>query len=347
MSRICFMLFVGFVSTLGIAQSFIRIPADNNLIEIRGALNLTKCRDSVVINRFSYGFLKNNTSTIKTLNANTQSGIVVAFKSNSPTTKVHFIKRNDSENRELILAIYKNNSFWAYSKGSTTITLQSDSKKLTDWKIVLPVFYGLHFAGIEIENGSKMYATAKTKKPTYIAIGNSITHGVGLKGVASDKTYPYVLADFMGWELYNLAVGGSKITPSIADETKAIQANTISVLWGYNDWNTGKSIMGDVIPRYKELLVKLRTIQPRAIIYCILPTATKTLQPRTGEFSYSIDTLRNAQRRVVNKLIDNGDKRFVIVEGGELTTTEDLSDDVHLNNQGAKKIAQGIFQIAK
>jgi hypothetical protein len=53
MSRISFMLFVCFVSTLGIAQSFIRIPADNNLIEIRGALNLTKCPDSVVINRLN------------------------------------------------------------------------------------------------------------------------------------------------------------------------------------------------------------------------------------------------------------------------------------------------------
>jgi hypothetical protein len=78
-----------------------------------------------------------------------------------------------------------------------------------------------------------------------------------------------------------------------------------------------------------------------------MPTTTTTLKPDNGGATTSIDTLRNTERRAVNELIDAGDKKLYIIEGGLLTTTADLNDAVHLNNNGAKHLANGLIDFIR
>jgi hypothetical protein len=116
----------------------------------------------------------------------------------------------------------------------------------------------------------------------------------------------------MDWRLYNLAVGGSRITRLIADQTTAVQADMISIPWGFNGWNLNRD-MDELGSDYKNLIVRLRSYHPNAYIYRIMPIATTRLSPAYGGSPIYglIDTLRKTERRVVKSLIAKGDKKCI------------------------------------
>jgi lysophospholipase L1-like esterase len=324
------------------------IPANDPNIVIKGAMYLTSNADSVIIDRHSNEFLTKASDYFSRSNSRTQSGVIISFKTSSPKLKVNFRVRVDGARSELRFAVYRDKLFIGYVTSLLlTMNAVADNKNATTWDIVLPYSYGVTFKSIELlENYSIETPDVDTQKK-YIAIGNSITQGRGQSSVASEGTYPFILAKAMDWQLYNLGVSGSKITDMIADDTKPIKADVITILWGYNDWNNSKNIVADVIPRYKLLISKLRSYHPTATIYCIMPTTTTTLKPDNGGATASIDTLRNTERRAVNEFIDAGDKKLYVIEGGLLTTTADLNDAVHLNNNGAKHLANGLIDFIR
>lgn len=328
------------------AQLLVKINANDPLIEIKGAQYLTKTADSVIINRHSEEFFPLVSGYFLEARAKTQSGVVVRFKTNSPQLRVHFKKRNDAEYRELTFAVYKNKQFSEYIANSYQLNLNSGTTDAVTWEIVLPYFHGVHFAGLELETGYSLFAPDEENKKKYIAIGNSITHGTGQTKAASDATYAFLFARAMNWELYNLAVGGSRIHEQIAEETKELNVHAISILWGYNDWVQGREIMSSVMPRYRLLLENLRKYHPDAYIYCLMPTFTTSVKPNSGNDA-PIDTLRNSQRRIVREMIAAGDNRLVIVEGGNINNSSDLTDKAHLNNEGARKVADYLISTAR
>jgi hypothetical protein len=328
------------------AQTYVKVNANNSNILITGARHLTKTADSVVINRHSADFFPLTTGYFLQPRARTQTGVVVSFKTTSPLITVNFKKRSDAEYRELTFAVYKNKQFNGYITNTYQLNLSSGTTDTVTWEIVLPILHGVHFTGIELESGHTLLEPTIENKKKYIAIGNSITHGTGQTNAASDATYAYLFAKAMNWELYNLAVGGSRIHEQIAEETKGLDVHAISILWGYNDWIQGREIVASVMPRYRLLLTNLRKYHPNAYIYCIMPTYTTSLKPNSGNDA-PIDTLRNTERRVVRELITQGDNRLVIVEGGNINNSSDLSDPVHLNNQGARKLSDYLISTAR
>jgi len=337
-------LIVSFVCISGLhAQTLKLLPANDPNIVFRGVLYPIKTDTSVILNRHSLDFFTKTVGYFAIPAGRTQTGIVVSFKTASPTVNVNFTKRTDSDLIELVFAVYRNKVFLG-NYTSLKLNLFSSSTTPTNWDIVLPIRYGVNFNGVEIENSYSLLPVEPENKKTYIAIGNSISHGTGQTQIASDGTYPYVLAETMGWRLYNLAVSGSFITPLIADQTTALQADVISILWGFNDWRWGRKIVADVIPRYKTLLTKLREYHPNASIYCIMATVTTSV---LTDPTNTIDSLRNTQRRAVLELIAAGDKRLIIVEGGNMTATTDLVDGVHFNTAGAKKFGESLVTFVK
>jgi lysophospholipase L1-like esterase len=323
----------------------IHIPANDPNIVFRGVLYPIKTVDSVVLNRHSIDFFEKAKSYFSEQKGRTQSGIVVSFKTASPTVNVNFIKRIDGMQGQMYFGVYCNKTFVRYFN-KLKLNLTSTSKEPCTWDIVLPALSGIHFSGLDIETGYSLLPLEHEKKKQYIAIGNSITHGTGQKDVASNATYPYILAEKMGWRMYNLAVGASAITPLIADQTTPVKADAITVLWGYNDWNGNKN-MTTLSADYQTLLTKLRAYHPKARIYCIIPifTTNTTPQYHLPALYTSIDTLRNTERRVVKQLIASGDKKMYLIEGSELTDASDLNDVVHLNIKGAASFANKLFEI--
>jgi lysophospholipase L1-like esterase len=318
--------------------NFKKISANDSLLIIKGASNLVSNKDSIIINRFSTGFLDKAKDCVSSNNAHTQSGVIIQFKTLSPVIKLNFSARADASNRELIFAVYKNKNFVSYYKSLSFELFNQETDKEANWEIVLPFFYGVHFKGISIIHGYSLQKTENENLMNYLAIGDSITHGVGQKGVASDGTYPFILAQQKNWYLFNVAVSGSKITDLIADETKDFKADVISILWGYNDWNNGISMLA-VAEKYEMLISKLRRYHPLAKIYCIMPTFTTSVMPKQPGQNYGIDVLRSTQRKIVQEFIAKGDQNLKLIEGGEITSLSDLKDYVHMNNEGAKRFS--------
>jgi len=176
--------------------------------------------------------------------------------------------------------------------------------------------------------------------PVYVAIGNSITHGTGQK--AGYETYPFIVSQKKGWDLYNVAVGGSKISWPVAKMLSDKHIDVITILWGYNDWNAGFTPKGEIIPRYSKLLKILAKDHPDAKIYCILPTATKATAPKRGNLT--LDDIRNAEKQAAESLIKKGFSNIKIINGKEISDKSLLNDKVHFTVEGAKQFAENLLK---
>ncbi len=317
------------------------LPNDHR-IYFNGALFIEKSNQRVILSRHTATFLNHPETFANAEKANTQSGVSISFSTNSPKIIVHFEEREDAQHRQKVFGIFKNGEFYKQAKGLTFTISITGEKKFTEWEIVLPSFCGVNFTGLEINDNSKLVAIKTKSKPVYVAIGNSITHGVGQDG-ASYLTYPFLLARKKGWELYNLAVGGSKISWPVADLIKNIKVDFITVLWGYNDWNSVFTIENEIKPYYQKLLYELRKVQPHAKIYCILPTTSKRIKPKLE--TNSLEDIRSAEKEVVVAQQSKGDSKLFIINGKEITKIEDLHDDVHLSVDGANYFANELSKI--
>ncbi|NQU55160.1 MAG: hypothetical protein HQ522_21795 [Bacteroidetes bacterium] len=335
------LLLGGFIFNLKAEEKKFIAP-NNNQITYKGALFVEKSEKKVILNRHTKSFLEHPQTFLNAEKANTQSGVSICFSSNSSEIKVFFEERDDSQTRQKVFGIFKNGKFYQHANGFDFSFPNPDGDKLTEWEIVLPAFTGINFTGLEIDKSADLKSVKCEKKPIYAAIGNSITHGVGQNGAAY-LTYPFLLARQKNWKLYNLAVGGSKISWPVANLLKNIEVDVITILWGFNDWNSTFTIENEIRPYYKRLLVELRKVQPNAKIYCILPTTSKNTVPKNG--TDTLDDIRNAERNIISNLQSGGDKNLFIINGEELTTINDLNDVVHLSVDGAANFAKQLTKL--
>ena len=276
--------------------------------------------------------------------ARTQTCIRIIFKTDSRVIKPVFTRREGTLDRAVnnYYGVYRNGVFVKDYPG-TDLVIESDGS-VNEWMLVLPIMYGVNFKGIEIDEGAQFFeVTAREKRPIYIAIGDSITHGAGLKGCSSVLSYPYVLAEENGYNLYNTAIGGSQISPGLAYEYADIPADYVTVMWGYNDWNALKGDLTEIKARYKGLLENLLATQKKAKIYCILPTVAADENGGAG-YASDLQGVRDAEREVVLSL---NSSRLIIVDGKSMTDVSGLNGQVHFNNEGSVRFGKKLAAYVK
>ncbi len=330
------------------------ISPDDKAVTVTGAFFAEKKGDKIVLNRFTDEILKNDSTFFRPANAATQTGVCISIATNSPEITFRFEKRDDAAHRHSSFGIMKNDLLFKEVKISPddpfdgiTIT-NPDGRTFTDWAVILPPYYGVHFTGIETEPGSKYAKTATGhEKTVYVAIGNSITHGTGQS--AGYQTYPFILAEKKGWTLYNLAVGGSKTSWPVATLLNGKKVDVITILWGYNDWNAGFTVEQEQ-KYYGRLVEELLKAQPSAKIYCITPTFTNATHPKRG--SLSLDDIRAAQARVAESFRARGHENLTIIHGEDITDRGNLKptgskDKVHFTIEGAAKFAERLAEIIR
>ncbi|MCX6848069.1 MAG: SGNH/GDSL hydrolase family protein, partial [Verrucomicrobia bacterium] len=122
-----------------------------------------------------------------------------------------------------------------------------------DYEIVLPYGDSVDFQGLEVNATAKMQPPPAAPAVRYVAYGDSVTHGFTASAI--DKTYPYLVAQKMGWQLINLGLGGRASNVVDAHILKTLKADVITVLMGVNDWQGGgpveryrKNMMGFSMP---------------------------------------------------------------------------------------------------
>lgn len=345
---------ISFLLLLGslIARAGTTIAPDDKRIVVEGAMHLTCADGRMTIDRFSNELWErpdlNNFSRPKAL---TQSGVRICFRTDSRTVKPLFSDREGADLRKPsnFYGVYRNGEFIGAIPGDQLV-LESPEEGAVEWEIVLPIYYGVNFDGLLLDDGAKLFDVKRKKRPVYVAIGDSITHGAGQSKCGSEASYPFVLALMNGYYLYNLGVGGSQISPAVAPELTDIKADIITVLWGFNDWNGGtRGDIGEIARRYEQFLTELRRVQPGARIYCILPTTAADESGTRGKRAPGkpLSEVREAERRIVEAAIAHGDKKIYLIEGNKLSAVEDLTGNVHFNNDGAKRFGEALAGIVK
>ena len=320
------------------ASTYIK-PNDGRM-RFNGVLYSRITENEAELHRYTEEFLNNGIDgTIEVTRARTQPGISMSFKTNSPLIKLKFAKLENSQNRKRRFTVFRDGTKVFDFISDLEFTIANPEKDSSEWEVYLPHFSGVKFLGLELSEGYSLLDFPKEEKPPHIAVGNSITHGVGQTGTVD--TYPYLVANHLGFNYINLATGGSEISIETLKNFEDVSPRLISILWGYNDVTYEADPLKGVMPIYESLVSSLCTKFPRADIICISQTFTTTV---VGEINPDnrIDSLRSWTKETVERLQKKYDNLFLI-DGQEYASSEDdLKDRVHLNKQGARKLADGI-----
>ena len=235
--------------------------------------------------------------------AGATSGVKLRFKTNSPKIKAYF-QENTSISDDLFwhtFDVFKNGEYQFDSQG-WEIEMENPSQEMAEWSITFPTFSNAEFLKLEIINGFSLSIISKNK-PVYVAIGNSITHGMGINTYSTRLTYPYILADSLGYELYNWGIGGSKIYDGVLSNfSTGLEPDLVSILWGYNDVHYSGSdayLANNSFPQYETILTTLLNDYPNACVLAILPTYTTN---PTNTTARTIDSLKNGQLEIIQQL---------------------------------------------
>jgi len=200
--------------------------------------------------------------------------------------------------------------------------------------------HAVNFVGLSLENGYELAELQPNNLPDYVAIGNSITHGTGHQS-ATFLTYPFVMAQEMGWDLTNLAVAGARTGWPIAQLFKDQKADFITILLGFNDWMWDNKDLEYKMNQYTKLIDTLRYYQPDAKIFCITPLSTTMTAPQY-QVPFTLEQLRTSIDRTISRRTKSGDPNLFLIHGDSLSNTSMLMDGIHLSETGAPQFANNL-----
>lgn len=319
-----------------------RVAPDNTNIRYSGVVSSTITEASAELLRFTSAFLNIPAQGRKfdPVRARTQSGITISFKTNSSLIKMNFSELENSEIRGRNFAIFKNGTLVQDGIQTLSFDIDNKAKDNAEWTVSLPSFSGVKFDGMELVEGYSLAPLAADGRPVYVAIGNSITHGVG-QDEGSHLTYPFLLAKSLGFQLYNMGIGASRVTSQMAQNLDNLNPTLITVLWGYNDMNNATPL-AQMFTEYENLLVSLLQKHPQASVCVILQTYTTTTGA-AGNPDNTIGALRNGVTALVERLSETHPNLFYFDGWTSTEGTSYLVDAVHLNRTGAAKLAEALY----
>jgi len=351
--------FSSFSCTESYAQDkFQEVDLQTDNIQVLGANYVFRTESKISYSRFSVATLTApmQEAMFNADKAKTNSGIRIKFMTSSPELCLSFVPE-PGINRGAEFAVLQNgiqSQVFTFNgvkaKQEMELKLKNEQgNKTTTFEIVLPSLANVALNKLALTAGYHLQLMEKDQRPIYLAIGNSITHGVG-QGSATHLTYPFLLAKTLNFNYYNLAVGGAKISQAIARMTAEMpQANLITILIGYNDLMFNKSVQ-QYISDYTAYLDTIRKNQPLAKSYCITLTYTRaTENTKTG---IKPEQYREALNSLVMDLQRKGDDKLFVIEGDKMTSNKNLRQDkmedkVHFSIEGAALFAEELAKIVK
>ncbi len=339
-----------------------RIRPDDPAIRYGGAF-FNKISDSLVIfQRHSDAFLalRTNISQVNPRNARTTSGIRISFKTDAKKADLFLRMLPGRNDFVLFFSLYvdgdsvgmlkqKREDLTSSGDSLFSLEVEAPGKGYHTYTVVLPTFANLALVRLELTGGSgKLLPLPATKKPAYIAYGNSITHGQGQH--TGDQTYPWILAREMGWDLYNLAVGGSRTSVAmarmIADEIKG-PVDFMTILIGFNDAVFQGIDTTTYRQRLNTFIGTVRRGHPETTLFVLGQTYTDKKTDKKGH-PLNFDDWRRVQQEVVQSFVAAGDRRIHYINGAALTGHDDLfkspKNKVHLSVEGAARFGKALAE---
>lgn len=275
-----------------------------------------------------------------TKSGQSRTGTSIVVKTNSPTLTLRFKYEGATF---ATFTSYQDNVFNGFVRltnpEGSSLTLKSTKPgESVEYRIVGPASYPTYtLIGIEIEDGFKLEAPSPLREKVYVALGDSISHG--LRKDNTCQTWPWLVAESLKMELYNIAIGGSNANvDQVGPVTQLPRIDLMTMLWGYNDCiNKGKSIE-EYLKDMNDVLDEIRRHHPETKIFVLNLLQTTNHQSRKTELT--IDDFRDAVRKLVASRVSASDENIYLIASETATNTEDdLNDVVHLSHGGSEKLA--------
>jgi lysophospholipase L1-like esterase len=227
------------------------------------------------------------------------------------------------------------------------LPFKSETAGSSFFEIALPSFADVSFQGLERDEDVASTNFQRLEKPVLVALGDSISHGVGQDGYGH-KTWPFLLSRKLNMELFNLAVGGGKISVPVAEMLADWeQIDLITILIGYNDLHFDGKTPEQYREKYSELLDAIRKNHSDTKFICITPLYTK--KPISEKTGHNVDEFRSVLEELA---ADRKDPNLILIKGEEVSSEKNLrtdnpNDPVHLGIEGAALLADEIFKLVQ
>ena len=340
------------------------VPLTSSMLYVQGAQFKTIDAAGMHFLRFNNTIYDSNGSVAKMSpsNAKTTSGAKLTLYTSSPTIRLHFDYDPSDENRDSQFALYQNGEFTrefyvSRTQASTIITIEnlSDPLEVIRHDIALPSWSNPILTQVDIETGETLIAADRIRPKRIVFLGDSISHGTG-QGSAGYKTYPFIAGEKLNAQIFNMAVGGAKISPPAADLLQHFgEVDIIWILVGYNNWQGASHDIPTITAEYESLLTTIRTHQPNAKVFC--NTLIYSRNSVDAESGVTIDQARDAIAGVVNARIHAGDQKLYLIRSETFTDDSYLifqadgvtpsTDPVHMGVAGAEMFADDVYRILK
>ena len=284
--------------------------------------------------------------------ARSTTGVKMIFKTDSDHITLHFKVPEGFTNRGANWLVRQNGDAgepFDFSKKNQAMDLKVTSKtpgKPVVYTVVYPSWANPVFYGMELDQGKTLLPYTLPKKPLYVAYGDSVSHGTGQKSAAY-LTWPYKLAEKLGYDYYSLAVGGAKIKLPVVECFQYFDhVDLVTFYLGINDAAT--KTVEEYKKDYAAALEIIRKYHPSAKIFCI--TLHTVPADKVGKFTkVPLTEYRQPVIDVVAARQNAGDQNIFLIDGTQLVGLEDAMNpgNVHLSVDGADKWAKNIYKEIK
>lgn len=315
------------------------VDLTDSRITFLGCRHIKRTADQIFMSRLGDESLSDTRLNYMS-NGNTQSGVIIRFATSSQKVRLLF-KEIEGPHWGKDYGVWANGKFYGSIASHDLLLTNPNDTLPTVWEVSPSLMNAVSLVKMELSAGSHLEIIKESSKPVYFAIGNSITQGVG-QGNAGYKSYPFLLGKSMEFEVVNLAVGGSKLSPAVAKELKDEQANLITVLWGFNDWAYEGIPPEQFFLKYKELVEQIRLYQPSTPLLCVGFINTEYQTPANQQ---PIDVFRWELSKLVMDCKSRGDANIEYFDASGIAV--ELMDGVHPSVTGASQLAAGIEAFIK
>ncbi len=327
------------------------IPLGDPNIAFRGTRYVHKYPTHIAVDRFreSYYSMPGSTLRFSPQNARQTSGIMLALYTESPTVTLAWGTEPQFSAGKLDFAVLLDGKMTEATYGAVledrtkhfAFTFDTGAKKGKPvlCEVTYPSFGNPYLVGIKLEPGYNLLPVPKDDKRIYVALGDSISFGTG-QGVATYRTWPWQFAQLNHMELFNLAVGGGKVSVK-AGEMLADwpRIDLITILIGANDRGSGGTAER-YYDEYMRLIQAIRKNHPVTEIICISPTYSKFGSTPSDKSGLTMEPFREAVVRLVKETQKAGDKHIRLVRGEELSSEN--TGNLHFTPEGAKIFAEAM-----
>jgi lysophospholipase L1-like esterase len=348
MIKITFPLFLMLLAPTVAFSSGNRIAPDDARISIRGLNYPSMDADSMTLNRFRADILATPSYKlgINPDKARNSSGGILSFSTSSPTVMAHF---------KVVKANYMGTGFGVFENGTLLkeykynareseihVRITSGSEGLSLFEIMLPSFAQVEFLGLTLDEGASLKKPDIPVRPVYVALGDSISHGTGQDGYGH-KTWPFLLSRSLGMDLFNLAVGGGKVSVPVGTMLEDWDhIDLITILVGYNGLHFNQKTPDQYRNDYADLLDAIRANHPDTLITCISLLHTK--KPVSAKTGTTADQFRRALQELIHER-SKDDPNLLFIPGDTISSEANLRQDkpqdpVHLGIEGAAMLAE-------